>query len=228
MKLKKIASLALAGIMAVGMLAGCSNGAGNGNSNNGNGGTVEPSTTAVVSAVNNGQSASNDVKIDFTVDSSLDAALAKAVSVYGNDAQETEIWVAIHNMTGLESYSAREDGFTQYVDNNGFLTGDRTFHDDIPGGKDKGEDMNGRVYTLFNVKVFDALTEEAALNKVAEKADAMISELAATGKDTITGHKYYSYSYDGSISMVSSQNLDGTTTYYVAYVVNQTVTEKTL
>ena len=34
MKLKKIASLALAGIMAVSMLAGCSN---NGGSNNGDG-----------------------------------------------------------------------------------------------------------------------------------------------------------------------------------------------
>ena len=48
------------------------------------------------------------------------------------------------------------------------------------------------------------------------------------GEPLKSGQKYYSYDYDGSISMVSVTNLDGTTSYYVAYVVNQTVTEKTL
>ena len=50
MKLKKIASLALAGIMAVSMLAGCSNGSNSGNNEN-NDGNVTPVTSKIVDAV---------------------------------------------------------------------------------------------------------------------------------------------------------------------------------
>ena len=72
MKLKKIASLALAGIMAVSMLAGCSNGENNNGGNSGDDNTViTPSTTPVVDAVNKGQDVTNDVKITFTADSKL-------------------------------------------------------------------------------------------------------------------------------------------------------------
>ena len=51
MKLKKIASLALAGVMAVSMLAGCEGGKGNNNNNPDNGQPVI-TTTPVVDAVN--------------------------------------------------------------------------------------------------------------------------------------------------------------------------------
>ena len=82
MKLKKIASLALAGVMAVSMLAGCEGGKGNDNNNPDNGQPVI-TTTPVVDAVNKGQKSTNAVKIKFTKNDSLDAALAKALGFTG-------------------------------------------------------------------------------------------------------------------------------------------------
>lgn len=241
MKLKKIAPLMLAGVMAVSMLTACGSNGNTGNGNNGNENPdPTPATTSVVDAVNKGQSAANAVKIDFTVNSELDNALAKAVSVYGNDADEditgiigTTVFVerevadAITRMTGLESVSADPDYITNgWVDEYGFLTEtvDRAM------ALRWNKDAKGKVYTLFVVDQFSAWTEEAALNMVAEVADEMIAELDAhSNVDTLkAGDKYYTYGYDGNISMVSVKNLDGTTDYYVAYVVNQTVTESTL
>src|SRR5699024_7569630 len=163
------------------------------------------------------------VKIDFTVNSELDNALAKAVSVYGNDADEditgiigTTVFVerevadAITRMTGLESVSADPDYITNgWVDEYGFLTEtvDRAM------ALRWNKDAKGKVYTLFVVDQFSAWTEEAALNMVAEVADGMIAELDAhSNVDTLkAGDKYYTYGYDGNISMVSVKNLDGTT-----------------
>ena len=246
MKLKKIASLMLAGVMAVSMLTACGSNGNTGNGNNGNENPdPTPATTSVVDAVNKGQSAANAVKIDFTVNSELDNALAKAVSVYGNDADEnftidnnrpvfiSEVAGAITRMTGLESVSAGTgaSGYTSpnWVDNNGFLTETVDRDQAVQFNKD----AKGKVYTLFAVKQLSAVwTEEAALNRVAEKADEMIAGLDAHSdvEGLKAGEKYYTYGYgyDGNISMVSVKNLDGTTDYYVAYVVNQTVTESTL
>ena len=244
MKLKKIASLMLAGVMAVSMLTACGSNGNTGNGNNGNENPdPTPATTSVVDAVNKGQSAANAVKIDFTVNSELDNALAKAVSVYGNDADEDitnitntgvvvelEVANAITRMTGLESVSAKTgaSGYISpnWVDDNGFLT--ETV--DRAQAVQNNKDAKGKVYTLFAVDQFSAWTEEAALNMVAEAADEMIAELDAhSDVDGLQADdKYYTYGYDGNISMVSVKNLDGTTDYYVAYVVNQTVTESTL
>ena len=230
MKLKKIASLALAGVMAVSMLAGCKSG----NSNNGgsdNEGPVTPVTTPVVDAVNKGQTPGNDVKIVFTSNSSLDAALAKAVEVYGSDADcDKELLPQIAIKTGFEEKLATGDTNAKYI-TNGFLNGELIYT--------QADDLDGKVYTHFKVTEFDALNDDAALNIVAEYVNQEIAKLAKTSKQIyrvtgsgddplLTGQKYYSYDYDGSISMVSVTNLDGTTSYYVAYVVNQTVTEKTL
>ena len=238
MKLKKIASLALAGVMAVSMLAGCKSGANSGNDNNGeNGGETVVTSTPVVDAVNKGQSASNSVKVEVTADPALDAALAKAISVYGTDADLIEVRTAICNMTGLANYSAKQDGYTDasmYNAETGFLNAKRKFIEKVPGGDDKGDSMDGRVYTLFGLtKYEDVLTEEAALNKAAHDADELFAALAADGLDAagnkpVTGKKYFGYSYDGNVSMVSVKALDGTTDYYVAFVLNQTVTVKTL
>ena len=246
MKLKKIASLMLAGVMAVSMLTACGSNGNTGNGNNGNENPdPTPATTSVVDAVNKGQSAANAVKIDFTVNSELDNALAKAVSVYGNDADEnitdfigniaiieSELADAIARMTGLESVSANPDnpGYTSdgWVDaDTGFLTGEVIRAQAI----DNDKDAKGKVYTLFDVRQLPAVwTEEAALNRVAEIADERIAELDAhSDVDGLkAGDKYYTYGYDGNISMVSVKNLNGTTDYYVAYVVNQTVTESTM
>ena len=80
MKLKKIASLMLAGIMAVSMLAGCKSGS----TNNGNAGSSssQPTTTGVVAAVESGIKSWNsdleiDVKSSGTFNDAIDALFAK-------------------------------------------------------------------------------------------------------------------------------------------------------
>lgn len=237
MKLKKIASLALAGIMAVSMLAGCSNGS---NGGNGDDPIVTPNTTPIVEAVNKGQSASNLVKINFTANSSLDSALQKAVSVYGNDATEDEVADAITRITGLKMVTPDAAWYWDgTLVTNGFLNNMVRYNRDHGNGEGIG-DEDGKTYTQYGVKIFSALTNEAALNIVANAVNEEIAKLAATSNDdnndgklnggiTVGGQdKYYSYGYDGSISMVSVEGLNGQTYYYVAYVVNQTVTETTL
>ena len=83
MKLKKIASLALAGVMAVSMLAGCS--------------TTsveptptpdpeEPSATSYSAVMQNAFESKDIMKIHFTDDSDLDKALETAVGYAGYDA----------------------------------------------------------------------------------------------------------------------------------------------
>ena len=251
MKLKKIASLALAGVMAVSMLAGCNGGT----SNNGtpdDDGDVVVTTSPVVKAVNDGQTSGNVVKINFTDDSKLNTALQKAVEVYGTDAVTRQIEAAITDNTGLETKPANVKDL-QYVNNvnvnvnknkvndYGFLS-NLIKYENISTKDGKKGDLNGKVYTYMDVYAFTALSEEAALNYVAKGADAMIAELAAVSNDATNDGvldkdgayevnvdgKYYDYDYTGSISMVSVTTIAGTTTYYVAYVVNQTVTEKTL
>ena len=234
MKLKKITSLALAGIMAVSMLAGCSNGGNNGGNSGDNGTVITPATSSVVEAVNKGQSAANDVKIDFTVNSELDATLAKAVAVYGNDADDTgydEVKAAITRITGLESKRA-DEGEKAYTtanwvaDRSGFLTSYVQHAQAVQYDKD----AKGNVYTWFEVIRISALNEDAALNYIAWIMDQDIGVMAAHSNvdGNKAGDKYYGYGYDGNISMVSVEKLDGTTEYYVAFVINQTVSEQTL
>ena len=227
MKLKKIASLALAGVMAVSMLAGCSNN-NNGGDNENNNGNVTPVTSKIVNAVNNGQTAGNKVKIEFKVNSKLDAALQQAVSVYGTDADAEEVLEAITANTGFEAKAATLASKNEY----GFLTGGVTYQTAV----NTNRDVDGDTYTVMGVVPVAALSEDYVLNSVAKAVDQAVAKLSVSSNDSDedgkvnvnVDKKYYSYDYDGSISMVSVETLAGTTTYYVAYVVNQTVTTKTL
>ena len=210
MKLKKIASLMLAGIMAVSMLAGCksSNNGGNGNDNDDT--TVVPSTSAIVTAFNNGQDEANDVKVNFTSDASLDAALKKAVENAGDRTTTTQNAVAIF-VTDLLGE-----------------TWDSALYD-----KDSARLKDGMSATIFSVKPYYSntyWTEEDAVNAAARDIDDVVAEFdATTKKDGLKiGAKYYDYSYTGTVSMVSAQQEGGNTVYFVAYTITQTVAEKTV
>ena len=232
MKLKKIASLALAGIMAVSMLAGCSN---NGGSNNGDGNVnADTNTSSVVSAVNNGQSATNSVKVTFTSNASLDAALKKAVELYGDNSanvisdptSQNTFKNAVLNLTGL-----KENMPTNYdssrLNSLGFFSKTNSW---IDPDKNPTKVLDGKVFTEIYVGAFPALSEQAALNLVADHVDNMVAQLDTTTYDkdtTMAGDKYYDYSYAGTISLVSAQNSTGATVYYYACTISQTVTQKT-
>ena len=101
---------------------------------------------------------------------------------------------------------------------------------------DTKRDADGDTYTVMGVVSITALSEDYVLNSVAKAVDDAVATLSVSSNDkgedgevdVAVDKKYYGYDYDGSISMVSVETLAGTTTYYVAYVVNQTVTTKTL
>ena len=84
MKLKKIASLMLAGIMAVSMLAGCKTADNGGNGGEGEGDVTPTSTTASVLRENLNGRAKRDVTA--VSDGDLDATLQKAVDTYYTSA----------------------------------------------------------------------------------------------------------------------------------------------
>lgn len=211
MKLKKIVSLALAGVLAVSMLAGCS---GKGTGNGGDGEVVIPSDSSIVSAVNNGQSANNKVKINFTSDADLDAALAKAVNLNRDNLEKNVLY-----LTGIKENPTKKE-------TNG-LFGDRT-NAEVQTVVDKKQVKDGTVYTVLEVEPLFAMTEEAALKMAAKTIDDAVAELVATtykdsGDDkTKDGDNYLDFTYTGNVSLVSVENY-GRTAYYMAYVINQTV-----
>ena len=206
MKLKKIVSLALAGILAVSMLAGCGN---NSDSNNNN--VVPTPSTSIVDAVNNGQDASNKVKVTFTSDADLQDALETAIAMKGIDVEDKHIknlipedFVATNKIWTADSYPGKNSL-------------------DIDGEKQT-------VLVLYTID--DVNTEKAALNKAAYDINEDLSNLVAKSKDEdgndkiASGNKYYVFDYEGSVAMVSVELSNGTTQYFVAGVLTQTATEK--
>ena len=211
MKLKKIASLALAGLMAVSMLAGCGD-----NSSNGNGTVVEPGTSSsIVSAFNDEQNSNNAVKVTVTADSTLSADLAKAVKEVGyKGSQSAEVATQLHNLNGVEQGVASNVATEFDADNN------------TTDGKS--------VTKLFVVYVGSdrAWTEEAAVMSFAKDFDtyvaAKLPETSYKKESTKVGDKYYDYSYTGTVAMTSVKNGEGKTEYYAAFTVTQTAAEKKL
>ena len=223
MKLKKIASLALAGIMAVSMLTACDT-ASNGNTNGGDDVVVTPAPTSIVTAVNNGQSATNKVKINFTSDASLDAALTKAVKAVGDKNGKGELENYMTNLTGVKV------GISEVTETTGVTSETVGFwpHQKIEWSTDSNVD--GKVITEMDViRIDNLLSEDAALKNVAKKIDEVVAELDATTYGNFSAdEKYADYAYAGTVSMVSAVNVDGTTSYFVAYTITQTTSIKTL
>ena len=212
MKLKKIASLALAGVMAVSMLTACGGKTVNDGENNN--GTVVVPTSSIVTAVNNGQDATNDVKIEFTSDASLDAALAKAVDAIGEYPAVVGLNVQMARLTGMEC------GFG-----------------DMLGSKDSVHEtlitMDGNKMERFEAfPLMSAFADKAAAEKAAAKYidEEIVSKLDDTtlNDHTQNGQKYVNFDYEGSVSLVSSTDNDGTVNYYVAVVITRTTNVLTL
>ena len=222
MKLKKIASLMLAGVMAVSMLAGCNSAPVDDNTDDNNGNVVTP--TSIVTAVNDGQSATNRVKIDFTADAALDSALTKAVKSIGDRWDSTGLNVELVRLTGNDR-----------IGNQTFYTGDANtnFGTTVDPNNDPWKNIDGTVIEgMAAMPLMNVMSDKAAAEKAAAK---IINEVVAELDDTtyaegvtVSGDKYCDFSYTGTVSMVSSVENDGTVNYYFAFVITQTTAVKTL
>ena len=217
MKLKKIASLALAGLMAVSMLAGCSD-KGTGNTE---AGEVVAGTSSIAKVFNDNQSAANDAKITFTADASLNSALSKAAKMIGGDAamNDAELLNALVRVTGMNT-----------GDDVAVTAGD--FYG--ANGQKNGVDVkDGAKLTYMYVNVLDTAqgvwSEDAAAQMTADYINDVVSQLAATTYEKgVTTEDYFDYTYTGTVSIVSVKGLDGNTNYFVAYTVTQTAAKETI
>ena len=215
MKLKKIASLALAGIMAVSMLAGCkdTNEEDNGNTE------VKPAPSNAVSVMNNA-----DLGITFDNDTNFDAALAAAAK----KAAHSDVNNAKYTITNI----GKGDVFNEFakkldVDAN-LVACDKTsdiFFNTVTDGADKG----GHSKTLTALWMVEAngLNEDAAVGQVADYMKKGLDnqeEYPETVK--LADGKTYEATYTGSVSIVTVNTSDKGETasaYYIAVSVTQTL-----
>ncbi len=206
MKLNKILALALSGVMAVSMLAGCSN------NTNGDKDEQVPAT-GVVAAVNNGQT--GDVKVTFTADATLDSQLSKAINACAEKATEEDVQANLEKIIGGDIVK---------------LTGSLNVGDAfMPYASAMGKDTSKEIVGVRVIKVDANYSENAALNKIADKVDAITQNLVKNSldKNAQINSKYAAYDYAGTVSMVETTALDGTTNYYAAIVITNNCTVKT-
>ena len=215
MKLKKIASLMLAGVMAVSMLAGCS-GKGTDNGNDGNT-EVKPTTSNAVSVMNDAQSA-----VKFEANSDFDAALAAAAK----KAEHAKVAQAGFNVVKVEEdpvYTELEKKLD--VDAGLIKKNNDIFFNTSNDGATKGG-TSATLTGLWRVEA-DGLTEKAALEQIAEDMKGKIND-AEKYPETVTlnDNKTYAATYTGNVSIVTVNTSDKgetATAYYIAVSVTQTL-----
>ena len=196
MKLNKILALALTGVMAVSMLAGC----GNKDTGNGDGEVVVTPVTGAASILNDEQD-----KVEFTNVSSAD--LQKATSTLTTaELEALEPTIKAEETNGkivsiLKDLSEDDDDFTNT-------------YGVFQGKNDPDEKTTAIV--VFGVS--GALTMDAAVEKIADDLDASLA-LAAT-----VNRKTYVYSYTGTVSTVTATSVDGKVSgHYIMLTITQSV-----
>ena len=199
MKLKKIASLVLAGLMAVSMLAGC----GDNSSSNNNGTVVEPgNSTIIVDAANDAQDPANKVKVTFTSDAKLLSALQDAIELKAVDFDAIQKLTGAKVVSSLPALNASAPSAAdEVVDTMLVVKEVRGALNETAAAKMAGKEVNEIVKTL---------------------------QKNTLGNNATAGTKYYACSYEGTIVMASSTDIAGHVTYYVAGTITRTAAKKTL
>ena len=205
MKLKKIASLMLAGVMAVSMLAGCS-GKGNDSNNNGNNTTVDTSVLGVDGIVSLlDEDTTKSVK--FSADNSLQNALNKVVSEIGTqivstdmNSQKSNIVERIVEVAEIENFQ----GGNQFA---------------LQAMKKKDADPQ----TLVDLYIIPAadMSEKMANNVFASDIDDLIANVNIKDRSSIEDDgSYYKFSFNSNVAAVKVMSTDG----FAGYVAVVTLT----
>ena len=193
MKLKKIASLALAGIMAVSMLAACGEGTNNGNSGSS---SSQPTTASVVSTVKN---AIADENSNLVITVEENTALNNAMKKFNED--NSNIYPQVDEATVRDG--VLDDLFAEMGNNHKLL--------DSTKMKDFMNDLTtaGKTYWRYAIVSNGAgasadSVQTLAANAVAESMkDLQNVVVNTTSKDTVN-IDYTMYVYEGS--MVTNDN----------------------
>ena len=196
MKLKKIASLMLAGIMAVSMLAGCKS-SNNGNNVPSDSEPINPAT-GVSADFESYLSEAADRNITMSDDSDLNANFQRLVELNVTEGEAVAVYdQGIVNHANLSIALAG----TEYMDCEDALSDLRTLaNNDTDNDKEK---TAVRVFTISG-----GVNEKTALRIVAAQVDNAIANLPAA-----SANGEYEYTYTGSVSIVnkSGVNNEGTT-----------------
>ena len=235
MKLKKIVSLALAGIMAVSMLTAC----GEGDSNS----TVTPpvdNTTSTGLSAQLGAEASDltNSKVTFADSTALNNALKHAVGNIGdnsiNQAFGTGILRGITYLGDLQNWAAvgaavgvLEDDMDVDVDMATTVTGpnsvggvDATVNGLNPSNAQYNEN-NYNTVMLFAVDSGVEMTSiiEQLSNLIDDDMDDLVTSFNVTGVNDTAGNQHeVSYHYTCSVASTSKTFVDADTTFGVTFV----------
>ena len=238
MKLKKIASLMLAGIMAVSMLAACGDKAASSTPTQ----PEEPVDTSFATAVNaelspaakNTLSFGSDNKLasvlDVVADKISSYTLATSIAsnngfVIGSDASDFRHLMGIGRNKSVTAYleNGTTEKFTSPFDT---TTGCNPYSADaISKGWSVWEFFKNNATSSETVAdlivVHGALTEEGLAEVVASTANQLIGETRLPLSGEHDGTKYR-YAYTGNVAVTKVDNLSGDAT---AYVIGMTITQ---
>lgn len=199
MKLNKMLALALSGVMAVSMLAGCS-----GAPSNGEEGQEQPpvAATGAAAVLNDEQ----DI-IEFTNGSTTQLELATSM-LNANEMYANGL-VVLSNTNKV--YNNLEDMGVENLTNS-WASKFNTNQD-----PDKAE----TTVVVFAVKG----TDKSMNNALKAVANDQIKE--GLKKEEVVGGKLYTYSYTGSVSAVTATSIDGTTsTNYVMLTITRNLAKR--
>ena len=236
MKLKKIASLALAGAMAVSMLAGCgtdsSNSTGNNTTDNG---TVVVPASGVAEMLNNNQDPAAKAQVKFSADSSFEKLVSQAAEEVGFNgaANASAILTELKKMVNADAYSALGtlNTSTNLTANTTFLDGDKIGSDDV--AKHEGQTQTLLVVQYLNNTNYPSgllSADVAAYESLKTLKTNLLGNLPAETNTTALkrGDNYLTYDYTGKVCVVSTMQNTGAPAYYIAYLVTQTSSVATI
>ena len=255
MKLKKIASLALAGVMAVSMLAGCSTGNNsNSNSTPDQGETEVVPASAVVNLLNNKQTITNKVKINFTADAQLESDLKKAIEMAGSTNGVTYVGTVLNNylaitgkqnVAGFKGFSYQKTAKTNtlndmlkasnyYKPNTGMSAigiYDGAYNNTAIKAESIKDGTSNTYMMLIAVEgAANVQSPEVAINSVLGNINSLLSQLdedSFNGAAKPANKDYYAFSYTGTAGAVTGVSQNGAPVYYIALTITQTVSAET-
>ena len=215
MKLKKIASLMLAGIMAVSMLAGCKTG----DSSSSSSSEVVP--TGLVGAVIENLDSKTTDKVAFTASSALQATLDKMVAYYGYDKNMTDIAAA--DVTKFDSDLKKSD-IPQLDAKNKVVDSD----DEVASVTKVVTYTSSDANTTYVAKGIAAAIENKSFGDGSRNIDKL--ELKSNDVKNADGDScYYTFAYTGDIAVSAiSDDLNNQTVYVALVTITRTPTEHAL
>ena len=221
MKLKKIASLALAGIMAVSMLAGCKDG---GNSNSGS--SSENTGTATGYSAMFGEKVSDKIKdmdyVTFQDNSADQTALKNALGTLTNADITSAGWnakVADHIASNDAIAGAAIDAFKKNADIDVYYDGNAPFFA-------ANTHLNG-TYKVGVVYVIDgSVNLSDAMKQIADQLNTnlYLEDSLRENETNLTGSMKYDYSYVVSASVVNVPNTQNLQVNFSTNVIAITIT----